>query len=164
MDKTERALELIEQAEHLGVHLEFNSGLAFAVKQITTSDLKGRQDAIIEDLVKNPEVRRLAELRAIALRAKDLIGKKLLFRELQGVDDRTGLSIPVAKEGVLHDGAGDGVLTISIVREGRSQTVTARAADLLIVVDEEVAAASSPGNGEPESAKPRKGIFGWARH
>jgi hypothetical protein len=167
MDRTEKASELIEEAEQLGVHLKsVVPNLAFAVKQMVTGDLAERQEAICIELAKYlPEVRRLTELHAIAVRARAFIGKKILLRDghglLEGTDGYgTGQRVSIVREGVLKDVGGSGELTISVVRDGNSQTVTARAEDLLIVLDDEgEAGASSPGSDAQASEKPRKGIL-----
>jgi hypothetical protein len=155
--RTDKASEVIAEAEKLGLRLEFDSGLAVAVKQKTTGDLaEDKQGAIIEELVKYlPEVRHLAKLRAISVRAKEFLGKQILVREV-GVNDR-GFTVAIVREGELK-GVGNGdELTISLVREGRSLTLTSRAEDLLFVLNEEGAAgASSPGN---EEQAPRKGLL-----
>jgi hypothetical protein len=151
VDKAEKAIELMERAKELGVRLEFDSSIAVAVNQKLTGDLADGQRAIIKELMQYlPEVRRLAELRALAVRARESLGKQIWLRDGKGaLEDADGYARvetrSIIREGVLEGLDGSGQLTISIVREGHSLTVTARAEDLLIVLYEEGAAgASSP--------------------
>jgi hypothetical protein len=158
MDRVEKANELMELAEKLGVRLEFRSGLIVAVKQ-TESDDPERQDAILAELVKHlSSVRVLVKGRAIADCAKDLLGQRTFF--LDGFNLSTNGQGVLS--GVLSDASSDGSLTISIKKEGlRSpQMLTSNADSLLIVLNEEGADGdSSPNDGDPKTEQPRKGFF-----
>ena len=139
MDGTEKATELIERAERLGLYLKFVYG-AVAVNRKGTGDSE-RREAILAELVKNlSDVRPLVERREMAAHAKEFIGRRILspqiwFESVEVID------------GVFAEVSNDGTVGISIETGGRSpQTVTANAEDLLIVLDEETDGASSPHN------------------
>jgi hypothetical protein len=146
MDRAEKAAEVLERAAKLGVRLEFDSSMAVAVNQKLTGDLADRQRALIKELMQYlPEVRRLAELRALCVRAEESLGKQIWFRDgKSALEDGDGYARvetrSIVREGVLEGVEGSGQLRISIVGEGHSLAVTARAEDLLIVLYEEGAA------------------------
>jgi hypothetical protein len=154
MDRSERAIEVMEKAKKLGVCIEFNFGLT-AAKLKTTGDPERQRDIIAELVKYLPEVRSILMRRAVATRAKELLGRRIWSRE--------------HGEGTLTGASNDGVLTVKISAESRmsheeevrrsQMSITANAEGLLIVEDEEAdCAASSPGE-RPGPEKPRRGIF-----
>jgi hypothetical protein len=158
MERVEKAKELMKRAEELGVRLEVRSGWIVAVKQTELGHPK-RQDAILEELAKClRDVRPLVERRAMAAYASKLLGARILYPEF------TLMQIN-AMEGVLASASGDGAVAISVIKEGfRDPRVllTAKAQDLLIVLDEEETdCAGAPQNEDPKSRRPRRGIFGF---
>ena len=155
MDRREKAQELIEQSEKLGVRLESRGGLIVAVKQ--TSGHPERQDAVIKELVRRfTDVRPLVERRAMAAYASELLGARILYPEFS-------LMEVTAMEGELESASGDGAVTISVIKEGFRHPkvlMTARAENLLIVLDEEEAdGAASPENERPKSQQPLRRLF-----
>jgi hypothetical protein len=82
MDRTEKAIALIERAEQLGLGLglEHDSGLIL-VKQTESGD-PDRQSAIIAELGKYiSDVRALEQRRAIGDRAKGFVGQRVWFQD-----------------------------------------------------------------------------------
>lgn len=157
MDRTEKANEVLERAERLGFRFVFDCGF-IRVVQPRSGDQE-RREAMIAEIGKYlPEVRHLVARHSTADRAKDFFGQRVVFRD--------GLNLNPSGQGVLSGvltgEAGNGVLEVSIEKEGfRSpQTFTAMAESLLIVADEEEAdGAASPRNDEPKPEQPRRGIF-----
>jgi hypothetical protein len=156
MDRAEKAVELVAKAERLGVRLDFDCNLLTATK--APSDDPGGQDLIIEELVKYIiEVRSLVRVRATSIRARYFFGQRIAIKD--------GLNLAPAGEGVLWGalaGAhGDGSLSISFSNEEwkQARTVTAKAEDLLMVVDGEADGASPVQNDESKSEQPAKGFF-----
>lgn len=156
MDRAEKAVELVAKAERLGVRLDFDCNLLTATK--APSDDPGRQDLVIEELVKYiVEVRFLVRERATSIRARYFLGQRIAIKD--------GLNLKPGGEGVLWGelaGAhGDGSLSISFTNEEwkHARTVTARAEDLLMVVDVEADGASSVQNDESKSEQAPKGFF-----
>jgi len=150
MDRGEKVQQLMQEAETLGLRLEFDSGLVL-VKRPQSGD-PDRQDAIIAKLARYiPDVRRLVELRASGVRAKDFIGARIWSAN---------------GAGSLVGSCEDGSLTIRVGAEMRrsdedeshrsQMSVTADAESLLIIVDEEAAdvAGSRSDGAAPEQPKP----------
>jgi hypothetical protein len=145
MDSGEKSQVLLERAEKLALRLKFDCGLIVCKR--TESGDPERQDAIIEELNKYlTEVRRLVERRAIAASAKELLGQRIWSED---------------GEGVLAGASGDGLLTITIVKEGfrHPQTLAARPEGLVVIHGEEADGASSSHDDEPKPEKQRRGIF-----
>ena len=156
MSRGEKAQEVLQRAERLGFKLEFDCGFMHVVKPISGDP--ARHEAIIMELGKYlPEVRWLVERRAAAVRAKDFVGQRVVFR------DGFNLS-PTGQEvlsGVITSTLDNGLMDVSL-QEGLQipRRVTYKAADLLIVVDEEEAhGAASANDDTPKSGKPRKGLL-----
>jgi hypothetical protein len=81
MDRTEKAIALIERAEQLGLGLKLDSGLIL-VKQTKSGD-PDRQSAIIAELGKYiSDVRALEQRSAIGNRAKGFVGQRVWFQDL----------------------------------------------------------------------------------
>jgi hypothetical protein len=130
MDRTEKAVELIERAAKLGLRVEFRSGTNILTRTVPVNPevitLMARQ---LTDYL--PEVRALAQRRAVAALGKNLVGRRIWSKE--------------HGEGTLVDGVDDGTFTISIGAEvrrsdeeetvRRSHSITANAEDLLILVE-----------------------------
>src|SRR3984957_13586659 len=102
MDRTEKAKELIERAERLGVRLEFRRGLIAAVKQKSGHPVEKRQDAILEELAEHlGDVCPLVEWREMAAYASELLGARILYPAFT-------LTQVNAMEGVLASATGQG--------------------------------------------------------
>jgi hypothetical protein len=139
----EKVNNLVERAENHGLRLEFDSGFLM-VKQMAAGDSE-KQNEIIEELGKFiVHLRRLAEHRAIAARAKQFVGSRVL--------------LPEYGAGRLLGSDTDGHLNVSIQKkESRSSlTLSASAKDLLIIVE----GGSIPIDAIHESASPRRRLFG----
>jgi hypothetical protein len=160
MDVNEKAVELLKRAENVGMRVDFDSG--FLTVELTDTDDPENQRAILEALMQSlPEVRRLTEVRAMAVRAKEFLGKKILSFDGTAMLEKAGgygdgKIIAIVKEGTLAGIDDRGGLTVSIVSEGRSQRLTSKAEDLLVVL-EGAAGASSPQNDKP--AAERRGLL-----
>jgi len=138
MDRAERATELLQEAEEIGVHVEFDCGLILA--KMAKGD-REKQLAIVEEISKlSREVRRLARQRAIATRAKELLGRPIWMPEYR-------------QQGKLVGADDDGGLVVSIDKAGLRSSKAA-AIDLMVLVEEEAeVVASDP---DPPSQKPRR--------
>jgi hypothetical protein len=151
MVRDEKVDALMGRAKKLGLRVEFDSGLITVVTPPAPGDPE-RQDAIIAELWKyRSDVRRLVEGRASAARASELLGQRIWSEY---------------GEGVLASASGDGALVIDVAREGfrNSQTLTANAESLLVIVVERADGAASPRNEEAKPAQPRRKIFGFLQH
>lgn len=101
MDKEERALQLLERAENLGLRFEFDGGLN-TVKRAKSGD-RDRQDDALKELSKYVrEIGRLLQRRAIGARGNELLGRRICCAEGEGVlasaDSNGGLTITITKE------------------------------------------------------------------
>ena len=156
MDRAEKAVELVAKAERLGVRLDLDCNVLRATK--APSGDPGGQYLVIEELVRYVgEVRSLVKARATAIRAPYFLGQRIAIKD--GENLKPGGEGVVW--GVLAGAHGDGSLSISFSNEEwkQARTITAKAEDLLIVVDAEAGGASSVQNDESKSERPRKGIF-----
>jgi hypothetical protein len=118
--RAEKAIELVEQAQTLGLRLEFDSGLLLLVRRKGSS-----AGAFIAELGGYlSDVRRLIERRAIAARANEFLGQRIWSAE---------------GEGVLAGASSDGELSVTIRREGaqRPLTLTSKAEALLLILDDD---------------------------
>lgn len=163
MDRSEKAREVIQQTEDLGLKLKFDSGLMVAVKGTIDHE---QCEHIVEELAGNPGtptqpnvagyllpyVRTILLRRAIAARASQCMGRRVWSPEF-------GWGTVVGTDGVL------GTLTVEVENSaGRKSRVSATAeAVVVIVADEEDQSVSSSGGTEPKSDKPRRGIFEMLR-
>ncbi len=147
MIRDEKVHPSMGRAEKLGLRVEFDSGLLAVVTPPAPGDPE-RQDAVIAELGKyRSNIRRLVvEGRASAARANELLGQRIWSQY---------------GEGVLASASGDGSLTIKVAREGfrNSQTLTANAQSLLVIVVKGADGAASPHNEEAKPVEPRRGIF-----
>jgi hypothetical protein len=153
MDRNERVQQLMQQAEKLGLRLEFDCGLLL-VRRPQSGD-PDRQEAIIAQLARYPsDVHRLMQRRASGIRGKDFVGARVWSPD---------------GAGTLVGGSDDGTLTVRVGTElrrsdedevSRSQmTIVAGAENLLVVVDEKATdGAASPADG-PASNQARGGFF-----
>ncbi|MGB2643435.1 MAG: hypothetical protein WBF09_08935 [Candidatus Acidiferrum sp.] len=160
MDRMEKAQTLIEQAQKLGVRLDFDCNLLTATK--SPSGDPGGQDLVIEELAKHiVEARSLVKARATNVRASYFVGERIAIND--------GLSLSPGGVGVLWGvlaGAHrDGSLRISFSSEEwkHARTVTAKAEDLLMVVDEKVDSAAPARNDDSGSEQRPKGFIGRVR-
>jgi hypothetical protein len=164
MGRTEKACEVIEQTEDLGLKLKFDSGLMVLVRGGATLDQE-QCEHIVEQLGGNPgtptqpnaagyllpHVRDILLRRAIADRAKQFVGRRVWSPEF-------GWGTVVGTDGVL------GSLTVEVENSaGRKSQVSATAEDVVIVADEEEQSVSSTAGNEPKPDKPRRGIFEMLR-
>ena len=156
MDHPEKAAELVAKAERFGVRLDFDCDLLTATK--ARSGDPGGQDLVIEELVKYiSEVRRFVKGRAMSVHARAYLGQRIAIKD--------GLNLTPSGEGVLSgvlaSASGDGDLSISFTQEDwkHARNVTARAEDLLIVMDGEADGASSGQNDESKSEQRPKGFL-----
>jgi hypothetical protein len=165
MDRTEKASEVIQQTELLGVKLKFDSGLMVVVNG--RARLAQEQcERIVEELGGNPgtrtqpnvagyllpHVRTILLRRAIAARAQQCVGRRVWS--------------PVFGWGTVLDADGIlGTLTVEIeISAGRKTQVSATAEDVVVIVDaeEEQSVTSIAGN-EPRPDKPRRKILEMLR-
>ncbi len=165
MDRTEKATEVIQRTEDLGVKLKFDSGLMVLVKGRATLDQE-QCECIVEELGGNPgtptqpnvagyllpDVRAILLRRAIATRAKQCVGRRVW-------SPKFGWGTVVDTDGVL------GSLTVEVeISAGRKSRVFATAEDVVVIVaDEEEQSGSSNAGTEPKPDKPRRGIFEMLR-
>jgi hypothetical protein len=163
MDRTEKADEVIQRTEDVGLKLKFDAGLMVAVKgtiddeqcEQIVEELGGGRGAPAQPNVAGyllPYVRTILLRRAIAARASQCVGRRVWSPEL-------GWGTVVGTDGVL------GTLTVEVENSaGRKSRVSATAeAVVVIVADEEEQNVSSSGGTEPKSDKPRRGIFEMLR-
>ena len=163
MDRTEKAREVIQRTEELGLKLRFDSGLMVAVKGTIDHE---QCEHIVEELGGNPStptqpnvagyllpyVRTILLRRAIAARASQCVGRRVWSPEF-------GWGTVVDADGVL------GTLTVEVENSaGRKSRVSATAEDVVVIVaDEEEQSVSSSGGAEPKPDKPRRGILEMLR-
>jgi hypothetical protein len=144
MYEDERAIELVNRAERLGLHLQFESGMN-VVKYAPGGDANG-QIEILAALARNiVAVRRLIQKRAIGARGKKLLGARIW-------DEERG-------EGTLTRAEEDGSLTISFEKIPGLQSarsVSASGDSLLVLVEDDVA---DPAVAETTPEKSKKGIL-----
>ncbi|MCU1316969.1 MAG: hypothetical protein JWN63_2291 [Candidatus Acidoferrum typicum] len=144
MNRTEKAAEVLERADKLGLHPRLIYGV-LAVNEKAPGDPE-QQDAIRAEIVKYlPDLRHLVERRELAAHAHEFFGKRILSPLLL-------LQTTEVMKGVFESASIDGTVYISLETGGRSPSrVTSNAANLLIVLDEEAGVASSPRNDEQKS-------------
>ena len=147
MDRGERVQQLMQEAENVGLRLEFDCGL-LVVEQAQSAN-PDRQEAIIAQLAKYAaDVHRLLERRAAGARAAAFVGGRI-WGEMG--------------PGILIRGLENGELTVRVSAEMRRSdqfetrqsqvSIGAEAQNLLIII---AAAPASPGEPTPE---PRGGFF-----
>ena len=165
MDLSEKACEVIQQTEDLGLKLKFDSGLMVLVKGEATLDQEQCEN-VVEKLGGNagtptqpniagfllPHVRDILLRRAIATRAKQFVGRRVWSPEF-------GWGTVVGTDGVL------GSLTVEVQNPaGRKSWVIGAAKDVVVIVAEEgEQSVSSTAGSEPKPDKPRRGIFEMLR-
>jgi hypothetical protein len=144
MDADEQLKLLIEQARHIGVRVEFDSGLVIAKRTLPRDP---KQDKVLAELAKwFKHLRPLLIERAIGARAKDLVGQRIWYA------DGEGTLISLSDSGAAVISLGTEVQTRHDEEVRRVQTsITAKADSLMIVLDEEAAGASSPHNEQPRT-------------
>ncbi len=148
MNTDQEARFLIEKAEKYGVSFEYDNGILIARVAKSESD-KNKQDEIILEIRKKwcfNLVRSRMQARAASVRARALIGKKLLSEHGEGE--------------LVDPGSGDGEMTIAVVFEGQmnGSRLTERAENLLFILDEEISVKN-----EAEPQKIQKGFIDRVR-
>jgi len=157
MDRIEKAAELIEQAQKLGLRMEFQDGLN--VLKVPAAADPSVTALMLEQLAKYlPRIRELARQRAVAALAKKLIGARIFSRE-HGA-------------GTLIDASDDGALTVSVSAEvrksdedeaRRSQMSISAGAESFIIVEEVSENGSDVDAAKPEAENKRTGVFEFLR-
>lgn len=158
MQREENVQQLMQQAETLGLRLEFDCGLVL-VKRPQSTDPE-RAELIFAKIARYlSDVRRLVELRASGVRAKDFIGARIW--SANGAGSLVGSS----EDGTLTVRVGADVRRSNEDESHRSQmSISANAESLLIIVDEERADVATALTSEPTSEQPRAGFFQRLRH
>jgi hypothetical protein len=158
MDRGERVQQLMQEAENLGLHLEFDSGLVLVKRP--QSDDRDRQEAIFAKLARYlPDVRCLVELRASGVRAKEFIGARIWCA------DGAGSLVGSCEDGSLTIRVGAEMRRSDEDEAHRSQmSISANAESLLIIVDEEGADVAASRSEGPTSEQPKPGFFQRLRH
>ena len=148
MERSDKARELIERAQRMGIRLEMDKRLMLLRVSPSASGEDSRA-FITEQILKYlPEIREIVEVRETSIRARELLGRPTLSAE-RGA-------------GILVDAPDDGGLAISINKGcSTSQTqIMEHAKNLVIVVEEDTGEVRTPLATEPSPSKPaRRGIF-----
>jgi hypothetical protein len=153
VDKSEKAMELLERAAQLGLRVEFRSGLNILQK---TAPLDPEVIAsMMEQLAKYlPEIREIALRRAVSALGKTLVSRRI-WSEGHG-------------EGTLVGADEDGNLSISIGAEmrrshedevRRSQRSITSKAESLLILDETTSNSTSLSNDPAVPEQAKRGIF-----
>jgi hypothetical protein len=162
MDRTEKAGEVIQRTEDVGLKLKFDAGLMVAVKGTIDDEqcehivekLGGEPGTSTQPNVAGyllPHVRNILLRRAIAARASQCVGRRVWSPEF-------GWGTVAGADGVL------GTVTVEVNNSaGRKSLVCATAEDVVIVADEDEQSVSSSARTEPKTDKPRRGIFEMLR-
>jgi hypothetical protein len=151
VSREEKATEVLQRAEKLGIRLTFESGLIFAEPP---AEAESEVIAMVtEQVVKYlPEVHPILSRRNTGVRAKDFVGQRIWSHEFG--------------EGKLESAEPNGELVITVNQDGwrSSRMFTVRGSDILILLDKETNAAAASSSPEPlRPAKPWKSILQWLR-